>query len=72
MNILKLREGKKLLAELDKLNKTKLDYELSGFSVVVSGRYLQLTEEEKEAVSKIFMDKLDAQIAEIERKIAEL
>ena len=72
MDILKLREGNKLLAELDKLNKTKLDYELSGFSVVVSGRYLKLTEEEKEAVSKIFMDKLDAQIAEIEQKIAEL
>ena len=72
MDILKLRDGKKLLAELDKLNKTKLDYELSGFNVVVSGRYLQLTEEEKEAVSKIFMDKLDAQIAEIEQKIAEL
>ena len=72
MDMSKLREGNELLAELDKLNYKKHEYELAGFNVVVNGIYLKLTEEEKEAVLKLFMDKLDAQIAEVERKIAEL
>lgn len=72
MNILKLREGKKLLEELDELCERKEKYNLCGFSVVVSGSYLKLTKEEKEAVSKIFNDELDAQIADVEQKIAEL
>ena len=72
MDILKLQEGKRLLAELDKLCERKEKYNLCGFKVVVGGEYLPLTKEEKEAVSKIFMDELDAQIAEVEQKIAEL
>ena len=72
MDILKLREGERLLEELDKLCERKEKYNLCGFSVVVGGSYLKLTKEEKEAVSKIFMDELDAQIAEVEQKIAEL
>lgn len=72
MDISKLRDGTELLSELDELQEKKQTYKRCGFQVVVSGKYLRLTQEEKEAVSKIFMDKLDAQIAEIEQKIAEL
>ena len=72
MDMYKLLEGKQLLSERDKLLEQGRKYELCGFKVVVGGKYLKLTEEEEEAVSKIFVDKLDAQIAEIDRKIAEL
>ena len=72
MDILKLRDGKKLLAELDKLNDRKREYANYSFRVMVATRYLDLTEEEEKAVRKIFTDKLEAEIAEVERKIAEL
>lgn len=72
MDISKLRDGTELLSELDKLQEKKETYERRGFNVVVGGEYLILTKEEREAVSKIFMDELDAQIAEVEQKIAEL
>ena len=72
MDMSKLIEGQRLLSERDELLVQKRKYELCGFKVVVGSEYLKLTKEEMEAVSKIFIDKLDAQIAEIDRKIAEL
>ena len=72
MDILKLREGKKLLAELDKLNDKKRVYANYNFRVAIGADNLNIAKEEEEAVRKIFTDKLEAEIAEIERKIAEL
>lgn len=72
MDISKLREGKKLLAELDKLNNKKCVYANYNFRVAIGAENLDIAKEEEEAVRKIFTEKLDAQIAEIERKIAEL
>ena len=72
MDILKLREGKKLLSRLDELNDKKHIYHNCSFRVCVATRYLDITEDEEKSVRKIFTDKLEAEIAEIERKIAEL
>lgn len=72
MDILKLREGRKLLAKIDELNNRKREYVNFSFRVTVGARYLDITKEEEETVRKLFMDKLDAEIAEIEQKIAEL
>ena len=72
MDILKLRKGIDLLADLDELNNRKREYANYCFRVAIGARYLDVTKEEEKAVRKIFTDKLDAQIAEIEQKIAEL
>lgn len=72
MDILKLREGIDLLADLDELNNRRREYANYSFRVAVGARYLDITKDEEGAVRKIFTDKLEAKIAEIEQKIAEL
>ena len=72
MDILKLRDGKILLSELDKLYDKKRVYANYNFRVAVGAENLNISKEEEEAVRKIFTDKLEAKIAEVERKIAEL
>lgn len=72
MDILKLQEGVKLLSRLDKLYDKKREYYNYSFRVCVATRYLDITEDEEKSVRKIFTDKLEAEIAEIEQKIAEL
>ena len=72
MDMSKLREGIQLLADLDELNNRKHEYANFDFRVAIGARYLDVTKEEEKAVRKIFTDKLEAKIAEIDRKIAEL
>ena len=72
MDILKLREGIELLADLDELNNRKREYANYNFRVAIGARYLDITKDEEGAVRKICTDKLEAKIAEVERKIAEL
>ena len=72
MDILKLRKGIELLADMDELNNRRREYANYNFRVAIGSRYLDITKEEEGAVRKIFTDKLEAKIAEIERKIAEL
>ena len=72
MDILKLRKGIELLADMDELNNRRREYANYNFRVAIGSRYLDITKEEEGAVRKIFTDKLEAKIAEVERKIAEL
>ena len=72
MDILKLREGIKLLADLDELNNRKREYANFDFRVAIGARYLDITKDEEGAVRKIFTDRLEEKIAEVKQKIAEL